>query len=180
MIFTAKFLKTRGENGILSAPTKLYHGTNMYGIVSILRDNKMIEGLYWGRKNEPHGIRFTRSKQIAENDFALETLGGDEGAVIEFNAILLAKDYNLVDYEDVDCQGNKWSKSEKEVVVLSSLLKNVKKYITAIYLKNFTSDKDIEDYSQLVEEEYGMPAKVWLEEYAKLLKNPLVKGRAYK
>jgi GNAT superfamily N-acetyltransferase/RNA:NAD 2'-phosphotransferase (TPT1/KptA family) len=156
---------------------KLYHGTSMSGIVGILRDNAMYEGAYWERENEPHGVRLTRSKQIA-NIFAIEGLSGSpsEGAIIEFNAQALAQDYKLMDYEDVDCRGEKWGKPEKEVVVLTPKIPNIRKYITAIYLKNFKNQKAVNDYALLVEDEERMLAKDWLKGYVKLLKDPLVRG----
>jgi len=157
-----------------SLPSKLYHGTSMSGIVGILKDNAMDEGIHWGRTGEPHGIRLTQSKQIAM-DFAVEGLGGEEGAVIEFDTQALSRKYQLSPHEDVDCRGDKWQKSEEEVVVVTSRLTSVSKYISAIYVKNFTSHSDVQDYAQLVEQEERMPAKEWLKGYAKLLKNPIVK-----
>jgi len=151
----------------------------MYGIVGILKDNAMYEGVHWGREGEPHGVRLTRSRTVASN-FAIEGLMGhpSEGAIIEFDANKLAQDYKLQDYEDVDWAGDKWKKSEKEVVVLGKKIKNIRNYITAIYLKNFKNQKAVNDYSLLVEGEERMSAKEWLAGYAKLLKDPLVRGRA--
>jgi len=153
----------------------------MYGVVSILKDNAIYEGVHWGREGEPHGVRLTRSKAVGST-FAIEGLSGhpSEGAIIEFNTEALARDYKLQDYEDVDCLGDKWEKSEKEVVVLTKKIKDVRKYITAIYLKNFKTQKAVNDYSLLVEGEERMPAKTWLEGYAKLLKDPLVRGEVHK
>jgi hypothetical protein len=159
-----------------AASNKLYHGTSMYGIVGILNDNTLYEGVHWGRDGEPHGPRLSRSKTVASN-FAIEGLSGhpSEGAIIEFDAKALAQDYKLQDYEDVDWAGEKWEKPEHEVVVVAPEIKNVRKYITAIYLKVFKTQKAVKDYSLLVEEEERMSAKEWLAGYAKLLKDPLVK-----
>ena len=93
-----------------------------------------------------------------------------------FRSQALAQDYKLVDYEDLDCLGEKWEEAEQEVVVLAPEIPNVRKYITALYLKNpFSSEERIRDYAQLVEGEQRMPAKDWMEGYAQLLKDPLVK-----
>jgi hypothetical protein len=163
-----------------SLPAKLYHGTSMSGIVGILKDNAINEGCHWGRPGEPHGIRLTKSRQVAET-FAMEGLGGDEGAIIEFDAARLAKNYELEEYQDVNCRGDKWETDEQEVVVLSESISPVRKYITAIYLKNpFKDEQSRNEYAQLVEEEERMPAQVWLDGYAALLKDPLVHNSAKK
>jgi hypothetical protein len=169
MKFTAKLLQKSDA---------LYHGTSMSGIVGILRDNAINEGVHWGRNNEPHGVRLTRSKQVAMS-FAVEGLGGDEGAVIEFDPAKLAKDFKLQDYEDVDSRGDKWQQPEEEVVVLTPKITNVKRYITGIYLKPFSTSEAVNDYAQLVEEEERMSAGDWKHGYQRLLKNPLVKKGAH-
>lgn len=154
--------------------TKLYHGTSMSGIVGILKDNAIDEGVYWEKPNEPHGVRFTTSKKVATT-FAIEGLGGDEGAILELDGAALGKAYKLVSYQDQDALGNPWGQDEKEVVALAKKVST--KFITAIYLKNpFPKQSDAEDYAQLVEEEQRMPAAEWLARYAALMKNPLVRN----
>lgn len=156
--------------------SKLYHGTSMSGIVGILKDNALYEGVHWGRKGEPHGPRLTKSFKVAET-FAIEGLIGhpSEGAIIEFDGFALARDFKLRDYNDVDCVGNEWDTPEEEVVVLAKKVPNIRKYITAIYLKDFKNQQAVLDYAELVEGEGRGSAEEWVAGYQKLLRDPLVK-----
>jgi len=163
------------EQTVPPLPAKLYHGTSMFGIVGILKDNAIEEGVHWGRADEPHGVRLTKSRTVAE-DFAIEGLGGDEGAIIELRTADLARSYQLTEYQDVDCTGERWKRDEEEVVVLTEIISPAKKFISAIYLRNpFKNERSLQDYAELCEQEGRMPAEEFLRRYARLLKNPLVR-----
>ena len=89
----------------------LYHGTAVGGLLGIVEEGVIFAGVHWGRENEPHGVRLTRSKEVADR-FRNDPEG--PGAVFAFDARKLARDFDLVSYEDV-LDGEPFD--EQEVVV---------------------------------------------------------------
>jgi hypothetical protein len=170
-----QWLKEKVATDTVALPTKLYHGTSMWGIVGILKSDSLDEGVHWNRPNEPHGPRLTKSYNVAKG-FAIDGLGGDEGAIIEFNAAVLKKCYKLVEYRDVDCTGEHWKEDEEEITVVTDRITPVRQFVTAIHLRNpFQDEAHLQQYAEMCEQEERMPAKEFIRRYKQLLKNQLVR-----
>lgn len=115
--------KNRNIGGLpYSTPTQpyLYHGTSILSLINILKSNQLLEGAYWGKENEPHGVRTSRSPKLALN-FAHNAGEYPFGAVLVLDWKKLAKQYKTVAYQDTMYGGEAFGNEEEEVVLTRAI-----------------------------------------------------------
>lgn len=69
-------------------PATLFHGTGIYCLANIVLEDRLFEGAYWGKFEEPHGPRLTASFEIARQ-FIEYNLDENEGGILVFDARLI-------------------------------------------------------------------------------------------
>jgi hypothetical protein len=114
---------------ISGAYAPLFHGTHLIALASIVSENALKEGAYWGRAHEPHGVRLTRSFRIAQTFTEHEV---PAGGIIQFDQGKIRQRYRIVQYQDVDANGQQWNLNEMEEVVLAPAIP-ITGYATAIF-----------------------------------------------
>jgi 8-oxo-dGTP pyrophosphatase MutT (NUDIX family) len=158
---------------LTSPPASLYHGTNISFAIEILKTESLSEGAHWGKKNEPHGPRLTKSEQVAWSFCKYAMLDAAEmpgGVVFEFDGPALGEAYKLVEYHDTSYEGDSFGE-EEEVCAETKEIKPVARFIKAIHIDPIP-DAELEEIGVWVDEVNGNPEGTFLEDYAKLLKHP--------
>lgn len=98
----------------------LYHGTGVYALASILEEDRLLEGIYWGKKGEPHGPRFSRNFKTAQAfiEYNLYWLGG---GVLVFDRERLAQSFQLVSYRDSSYSGELMPEEDEVAAITPSI-----------------------------------------------------------
>jgi len=109
----------------------LYHGTNVWNLANIIASDTLREGVHWGRTNEPHGPRFSRSLELGRSFTEYASPDWPIGGVLAVDYNRLAADYKLIDYQDVDVAGEPWA-DEQEVAAITKGIQPLSKYLTGI------------------------------------------------
>lgn len=139
----------------------LYHGTQMPYLGSIVLDNALWQGGHWGKPNEPHGIRCTRSVEVAK-DFAFEQ--EMPGGILVLDWYKIVQHWKTIPhidtmYNDNDRlePGEPWSEDEQEEVVLARFIKPLNQFLVSILMQSkelqelkageFLADEWIESYT---------------------------------
>lgn len=120
-------------------PPELYHGTSIFNLYYILQSNELVEGAHWGKPDEPHGPRLTKDPNVARAFFSYATpdLGDNSpGAVIALSTMKLAQYYELVEYNDIQADGDYWDLDEQEVVVVTERIKPLHTFTTSIRISS--------------------------------------------
>ncbi len=119
----------------LSIPTQkyLYHGTQIYMLALILKEDRLDQGAYWHKPNEPHGVRTTRNVNVAAS-FAFDQ--EHPGGILVMDWRKIAQKYKTIPYEDTDADGEKWAagKGEDEEVVLTREIKPLSAVLNSILM----------------------------------------------
>jgi hypothetical protein len=135
----------------------LFHGTGMYCLAAIITGNRLDEGAYWGKPNEPHGPRFTESLPVAA-DFVIYNAYYGEGGVLVLDRQLLAQDYELRPY--VDTVSGESRHDEQEIAVITSAITNLEKYLVAIIVEPaFIEGMCTDDFFETAWSEGGWPSR---------------------
>lgn len=108
----------------------LFHGTNIYCLSSIISDNRIDKGSFWGKKNEIDGVRTSLNYDISKN-FIVYSMHWGEGGVLIFDYNKLEKDFKLSPYKDTYYGGDEM-KDEQEIVVEADFIRNLDKYLVSI------------------------------------------------
>ena len=114
----------------MNSDDQLFHGTGIYALAAIARDNALQEGIHWGKPGEPHGPRTSESFDIAAKFIEYNMYGG-EGGVIVLDRVALARDFQLLSYRD-HCYDGEPMSDEKEVAILAPSVLQLDKYIVSI------------------------------------------------
>jgi hypothetical protein len=114
-------------------PKVIYHGTSVWHMASIVTENVMHEGAHWGRPNEPHGPRFTKNAKVARTFISYSAPDWLIGGVLAMSYDALDAKYEVVDYQDVDMEGNPWPQDEREVVVVTPQIKPVSNFLIGLW-----------------------------------------------
>lgn len=109
----------------------LFHGTGIYCLASIIESNTLEEGTHWGKPNEPHGPRLTEDFDVAKSFIAYNMHWG-EGGVLVLDREKLARDFDLVAYEDKRYDGGDFGHNEREIAVVTPIIKSLSKYLVSI------------------------------------------------
>lgn len=117
----------------------LYHGTSMRSLGRIIQSNVLIQGAYWQKPGEPHGVRCTRSLEAAKT-FAFEQ--EFPGGILVLNWPKIAQRYKTIphtdtQYNDVDRTqpGQGWGMDEAEEVILTAGLKPLSDYLETVLMQ---------------------------------------------
>lgn len=134
----------------------LFHGTGIYCLASIIRENRLDEGVHWGKPGEPHGPRLTESYETAVG-FITYNAYYAEGGVLVLDRALLEKDYRLQAYEDKAYDGGEWG-NESEVVAITPAIENLDRYLVAIMFDPaFVAPATEEEFLSIAWSEGGWP-----------------------
>ncbi len=109
----------------------LFHGTGVYALAAIIQSDCLKEGVHWGKPNEPHGPRLTRSYEVAVG-FIANNIHWGEGGVLVFDRAALARDYQVVAYTDAQYTGDPWDKDEQEQVVITPAITDLSRYLISV------------------------------------------------
>lgn len=115
-------------------PPVLFHGTSIFNLIGIVASNSLIEGAYWGKPNEPHGPRLTKSYDVATTFFSYATPDlGDEspGAVLVLDTQALDKSFQLIQYHDTGYDGSSFGE-EEEVVPITEEISPLTNFLKSI------------------------------------------------
>jgi hypothetical protein len=124
-----------------SAPSQqhLYHGTPMTNLGAIIRSDRLMQGAYWHKPGEPHGVRCTRSLAAAKT-FAFEQ--EFPGGILVLNWPKLAQRYKTIQhtdtrYNDVDPTqpGEAWGIDEAEEVILTAAVRPLSAYLETVLMQ---------------------------------------------
>lgn len=146
-----RFFETKTEFQANDGRQYLYHGTNLVCLASILDEDTLEAGGLWGRENEIHGPRLTRSSAIARN-FIINSCYWSGGGILVLDAPALRRDFEVIEYLDVDTQGKYWEFHEEEEVVKTEQIKGLNRYLKAVLLEKDALDdafRDWEDFSRM-------------------------------
>lgn len=155
-------------------PASLFHGTTIPCAIEILRDDSLLEGAYWGKKNEPHGPRFTLRPEVAQSfstyPYAATNIPG--GVVLEFDGPELARRHALVGYFDTTYDGHPMSE-EFEVAALTEGVEGLSGLLKAVHVEPFP-EAEIQDLAAFVAETWETSPEAFLEAYRGFLAHPAV------
>jgi hypothetical protein len=109
----------------------LYHGTGIYSLASIIETDAMYEGVHWSKPSEPHGPRFSEDYEVAKSYINFHMPWG-EGGVIVLDRDAVARDYELVDYQDKRYDGADFGQNEWEVAAITPKISNLSDYLVSV------------------------------------------------
>lgn len=109
---------------------KLFHGTGIYCLASIVALNSLREGCHWGKPGEPHGPRLSEDYDCAEKFINYNMYWG-EGGLLVLDRDLLGKDYKLQVYADRMYTGEPMP-NEREVAVITRAVKKLDRYLVSV------------------------------------------------
>lgn len=109
---------------------KLFHGTGIYCLASIVALNSLRNGCHWGKPGEPHGPRLSEEYGCAEQFINYNMYWG-EGGLIVLDRDLLSKDYDLQAYADRLFTGEPMP-NEREVAVITPAVESLDRYLVSV------------------------------------------------
>lgn len=114
-----------------AVPALLYHGTCIYCLAAIVRDDSLNEGCYWGKPGEPHGPRTTASFKVAK-DFMTYGMHWGHGGILILDAHAMRRDgLTVTAYRDHFYTGEPMP-DEEEFVIETSSLAGLRRYLRGI------------------------------------------------
>lgn len=116
-------------------PAFLFHGTNVYHLLNILRTNSLDEGVHWGKPDEPHGPRLTKSAKVAYSfgQYSSPDLGEETPtAILVLHTERLRQSYELVEYTDRTYGGDSFGQDEQEVVPITNRISPLTDYLKTV------------------------------------------------
>ena len=133
-ITEAKRIARNPTKMVPSVPTQqhLYHGTAMSHLGLIIKSNTLYQGGYWQKPDEPHGVRCTRSLEVAKS-FAFEQ--EFPGGILVMNWPKIAQRYKTIPYTDQQASGAAWGMDEEEEVILAAALRPLSAYLERVLLQ---------------------------------------------
>lgn len=114
-----------------AVPKLLYHGTCIYCLAAIVRDNALDEGCYWGKPGEPHGPRTTANFEVAKNFMLYGMHWGQGGILILDGSALLLDGLKVTPYRDSFHAGGLMP-DEEEFAIETSRLTRLRRYLRGI------------------------------------------------
>lgn len=162
----------------------LYHGTAMRNLGFIIKSNTLLQGAHWSKPGEPHGVRCTRSLDVAKN-FAFET--EYPGGILVLNWPKIAQRYKTIPhadtyYNDVDpTQPGAARDDEAEEVILTAALKPLSDYLEVVLmqakvLRELRAGEYLKDeWTEAYAEEDGRPLYVHRRAIQALMDYPNIK-----
>lgn len=109
----------------------LFHGTSIYSLANILDEDRLCEGVHWGKPGEPRGPRFSRSPRAA-SEFVRYNIHWGEGGLLVLDRRGLEAAYRVVPYTDAMYGGHPFPVDEEEEVVITPSICPLRRFLVGI------------------------------------------------
>jgi hypothetical protein len=155
-------------------PAHLFHGTPLWPLLGILKDNQIDSGVHWGNPNEPDGVRLTRDKKVATIFSNVDD--GYMGGTLIFDQNILRQTYKIQPYDDFSSDtavGMGVRRGESEEVILTKSINPLDRYLVGIICPDLHIRYGIEGIAEGFGSHHNYPDSIDNDEEAMRMLNVL-------